>query len=196
MRLGLFKNEVERIKSAYDEETKKLERLNKIAKQQEREEEQKKIFYRKTSDKTYGVTGSIKLTLHWKYGQLSTINLDKIDSAKIKITWTKEGLKELDKVTSNNQIDQDIDYVGLDKHNKYYDQLFLREVEDNITKRPNLEPVKKFTVKHGLMRVTIDREIHEKVINKKVWCKENQYNIAKIKNYLDSDRFSEIIDDS
>ena len=58
-------------------------------------------------------------------------------------------------------------------YNKYHDQLFLREVWDNITKRPNLEPVKKFTVPHGHIKVTINREIHEKMLNKKVWCKEN-----------------------
>ena len=156
---------------------------------------QEKIFYRKHSEKIYGVTGNIRLTLHWKYGQLSTINLDRIDSAKIKVTWTKEGQKELDKILANNQIDQDIDYVKLDKYNRYHDQLFLREVEDNITKRLNLEPVKKFTVKHGQIKVTIDRDIHEKILNKKVWCIENQYNLAKIKNYLDTDRFTDITSD-
>ena len=194
-RLGLLANEVVRIKEAYETEKKNMAQIAKRTKQQEKEEEKKRIFYRKQSDKTYGVIGNLKLSLHWKYGQLTSINLDRIDSAKIKITWTKDGLTEFEKMLSNNQIEQNIDYVGLDRNNKYHDQLFLREVHDNITGRPNLEPVNTFTVQHGHMKVTIDREIHEKVINKQVWCKQNQLNIAKIKNYLNNDRFTDITND-
>ena len=144
------------------------------------------------TDRVYGISGVIKLNLHWRYGQLSTINLDKIDTAKVHINWTKERNKELDWLLTNNQLDLDIDYIGLDKHDKYN----LRTVVDNTTNRPILEPVNKLKIKHGMMKVTINRDIHAKIINKKLECRTNQHNIAKIKNYLDSDRFSEIIDDS
>ena len=101
-RLALLKSEAERLQNALADEKKKKALLDKKAKEQEKMEQQEKIFYRKHSEKIYGVTGNIKLSLHWKYGQLSTINLDRIDSAKIRITWTKEGQKELDKMLANN----------------------------------------------------------------------------------------------